>query len=165
MKRGATGNRLNAMPRKDRSQNTRECREYISRKADANINSSFELFHGKGDRLVVSAGKRIKGKYCWQPEKKVWRQRRRGMVGGYEKSVEVMGRSLVSRRQFRSQREILALEKKEKRGTILLRWEKKRSFCFQPTIVSLSQAPDMSCTQFNRTVGHTCVHMCVGVRV
>lgn len=43
----------------------------LSRKADANINSSFELFHGKGDRLVVSAGKRIKGKYCWQPEKKV----------------------------------------------------------------------------------------------
>lgn len=70
MERGATRNRLNAMPCKDRSQNTREFRGYVSRKADANISSSFELFHGQGDRLVVSAGRRIKGKYRWQPEKK-----------------------------------------------------------------------------------------------
>lgn len=51
------------------------------------------------------------------------------------------GRSVVSRRQSRSQSERLALERKVGgEGEIILLREEKRFFHFQPTLASLSQA-------------------------
>lgn len=56
MIRGTIENILKAIHHKGRSEIPRESRECVSRKCRC------QQFHGKGDRLVASAGRRIKGR-------------------------------------------------------------------------------------------------------